>query len=94
MCMLLAGADNNERRFGHHCCWRASLISIKHGGQNKYINFYMNFASIHENGENDGSSWYPFFCVSNYVGSQNVSLENVRWVTHSYYYISICLSSN
>ena len=45
-----------------------------------------------KNGENDGSSWCPFLCVSNYVGSQNVSLENVRWVTHSYYYISICLS--
>ena len=52
----------------------------------------MNFASIREKGENDGSSWYPFLCVSNYAGSQNVSLENVRWVPHSYYYISICLS--
>jgi hypothetical protein len=24
----------------------------------------------------------PFLCASNYVGSQNVSLENVRWVSH------------
>jgi hypothetical protein len=33
-----------------------------------------------KSGENDGSSWCPFLCVSNYVGSRNVSLENVRWV--------------
>ena len=30
-----------------------------------------------KSGENDGSSWCPFFCVSNYVGSQNVSSEKV-----------------
>ena len=37
------------------------------------------FASSREkkSGENDGSSWCPFLCVSNYVGSQNVSCEKV-----------------
>jgi hypothetical protein len=37
------------------------------------------FASSREkkSGENDASSWCPFLCVSNYVGSQNVSCEKV-----------------
>jgi hypothetical protein len=30
---------------GHHCCWRASLISIKHRGPHKYINFYIYFVN-------------------------------------------------
>ena len=46
--MLLAVANNNGCRFGHHCCRRASPISIKHRGQHKYINFYINFLSLLE----------------------------------------------
>jgi hypothetical protein len=41
--MLLAVTDDNERHFGHHCCWRASPISIKHRGQHKLIIFYIKF---------------------------------------------------
>ena len=29
MCILLAAAGNNGRRFGHHCRWRTSPNSIK-----------------------------------------------------------------
>ena len=43
-------------------------------------------------GENDGSSWCPFLCVSNYVGSQNVSWEKVWGGYLAYSYISIGLS--
>ena len=35
--MLLAAADDNGCRFGHHCCRRVSPISIKHRGKYKKI---------------------------------------------------------
>jgi hypothetical protein len=44
--LLLASADANERRFGHHCCRRASAISIKHRGQYKLIDFYFNLLNL------------------------------------------------
>jgi hypothetical protein len=44
--MLLAAADNNGRRFGHHCRWRTSPNSIKHRGKHKLINFYVNLLNL------------------------------------------------
>ena len=44
--MLLAAANDNGCCFGHHCCRWASLISIKHRGQYKLINFYFNLLNL------------------------------------------------
>ena len=44
--MLLAAANDNGRRFGHHCSWRVSPISIKHRGKYEYINFYFNLLNL------------------------------------------------
>jgi hypothetical protein len=37
----LAAADNNGRRFGHHCRWRTSPNSIK-----QEINFYLYLVNL------------------------------------------------
>jgi hypothetical protein len=44
--MLLATADDNGRRFGHHCRWRMSPNSIKYRGKHKLINFYINLLNL------------------------------------------------
>ncbi len=43
---ILAAADDKGRHFGHHCCRRTSPNSIKHRGQYKLINFYINLLNI------------------------------------------------
>jgi hypothetical protein len=42
----LAAADDNGRRFGHHCCRWTSPNSIKYRGQQKLINFYFNLWNL------------------------------------------------
>ncbi len=44
--MLLAVTNDNGCCFGHHCCRWACPNSIKHRGQLKYINIYINLMNL------------------------------------------------
>jgi hypothetical protein len=42
----LAATDDNRSHLGHHCCQRASPISIKHRGRHQFIKAYFNLLNL------------------------------------------------